>query len=64
MRVGVVGHRGYRDLPDVLRTLTTVAPKLDISLHFEEELREVAGSSSPLASLSTHTRSWSRPSDS
>ena len=51
MRVGVVGHRGYRDLPDVLRTLTTVAPKLDISLQFEEELREVAGSSSPLTSL-------------
>jgi NAD+ kinase len=38
MRVGVVGHRGYRGLPEVLRTLTTVAPTLDFSLQFEEEL--------------------------
>ena len=51
MRVGVVGHRGYRGLPDVLRTLTTVAPALDFSLHFEEEMREVAGESNPLGSL-------------
>ena len=51
MRVGVVGHRGYRGLPDVLRTLTTVAPTLGISLHFEDELREVAGAANPLGSL-------------
>ena len=51
MRVGVVGHRGYRGLPDVLRTLTTVAPALELSLAFEDELREVAGSAEALGSL-------------
>ena len=51
MRLGVVGHRGYRGLPEVLRTLTDVAPELGLSLHFEEELREVAGNAQPIASL-------------
>ena len=52
MRVGVVGHRGYRGLPDVLHTLTSTAPTLDLSLFFEDEMREVAGAAAnPLGSL-------------
>ena len=51
MRVGVVGHRGYGGLPEVLRTLTTIAPSLDMSFHFEEELLEVAGNAQPIAAL-------------
>jgi NAD+ kinase len=51
MRVGVVGHRGYSGLPEVLRTLTTLAPSLNVSFHFEEELLEVAGNAQPIASL-------------
>ena len=51
MRVGVVGHRGYRGLPEVLHVLTTLAPELDFSLRFEEELLEFAPTPAPLASL-------------
>lgn len=51
MRVGVVGHRGYRGLPEVLHVLTTLAPELDFALRFEDELREFAPAAPPLASL-------------
>ena len=51
MRVGVVGHRGYRGLPEVLQTLTRLAPELEFSLAFEEELREVAPGSAELGPL-------------
>jgi len=51
MRVGVVGHRGYRGLSEVLQTLTTVAPALDVALFFEEELLDVAGDAQPIHSL-------------
>ena len=43
MRVGVVGHRGYAGLPEVLQSLVDLAPTLGISLVFESELRELAG---------------------
>jgi NAD+ kinase len=51
MRVGVVGHRGYRGLPEVLLALTTLAPSLDFTLSFEDELLEFAPRGHPLGSL-------------
>lgn len=43
MRVGVVGHRGYEDLPSVLSTLLRLAPKLKVDFAFEPDLHEIAG---------------------
>lgn len=43
-RVGVVGHRGYDDLPAILGRLVALAPTLGLSLAFEQELHEVARS--------------------
>jgi NAD+ kinase len=42
IRLGVVGHRGYEELPSVLRTLCELAPTLGLELYFEEKLFEVA----------------------
>ena len=39
MRLGVVGHRGYEQLPDVLHTLLRLAPGLGVQLYFERDLR-------------------------
>src|SRR6185436_621891 len=41
-RLGVVGHRGYAELPAVLRTLGELAPALGLELQYERELFEVA----------------------
>jgi NAD+ kinase len=43
MRVGVIGHFGYTELPGVLRTLVRVAPELGMRLAFERELLDAAG---------------------
>ena len=43
IRLGVVGHLGYSDLPAVLRTLGDLAPALNLELNYEEELHNVAG---------------------
>ena len=43
MRVGVVAHRGYDGLADVLRRLTELAKRLDLQLAFEPELQGIAG---------------------
>lgn len=43
MRVGVIGHRGYAGLPEVLGALLNLAPTLNVTLAFEEELYEIAG---------------------
>ena len=43
IRLGVVGHLGYSDLPAVLRTLGELAPALNLELCYEEELYNVAG---------------------
>jgi NAD+ kinase len=43
IRLGVVGHLGYSDLPAVLRTLGELAPALNLELAYEEELYNVAG---------------------
>jgi NAD+ kinase len=50
IRLGVVGHLGYQDLPSVLRTLGELAPALGIELHYERELFEVAKAGKPLES--------------
>jgi NAD+ kinase len=44
MRVGVIGHTGYEDLPEILSSLTTLAPECGVHLEFESELYEVARS--------------------
>jgi NAD+ kinase len=49
IRLGVVGHRGYTRLPEVLGTLQRVAPELDLALLFEPKLREIVGEGIPLA---------------
>jgi NAD+ kinase len=51
MRVGVVGHRGYRGLPEVLHALTLLAPSLGFDLGFEEEVLEFAPGAAPLGAL-------------
>lgn len=43
MRVGVIGHTGYDELPDILGGLLRLAPELGLELEFEREMHEVAG---------------------
>ncbi len=43
MRVGVIGHTGYDELPEILRGLLRLAPQLGLELEFEREMHEVAG---------------------
>jgi NAD+ kinase len=43
MRVGVIGHTGYEDLPDILHGLLRLAPELGLDLMFEPDMLEVAG---------------------
>ena len=42
MRVGVIGHTGYDDLPEILDGLLRLSPDLGIELQFEPEMHEVA----------------------
>jgi NAD+ kinase len=42
MRVGVIGHKGYEGLPEMLRMLHRDAPGLGVELRFEQTLQEVA----------------------
>lgn len=44
MRLGVIGHQGYDDLPDILGRLSRTAPSLGLDLFFEQGLHELAGS--------------------
>jgi NAD+ kinase len=41
IRLGVIGHRGYTRLPDVLRCLQQLALELDIQVLLEQELYDV-----------------------
>jgi len=43
MRLGVIGHQGYDELPEILRTLFRVAPGLKIEPLLEQGLHEIAG---------------------
>jgi len=36
MRLGVIGHQGYDELPEILRTLFRVAPTLGIEPLLEQ----------------------------
>lgn len=42
IRLGVVGHRGYDDLPPLLAALQAAAPALGVVLVVEEDLKEFA----------------------
>jgi NAD+ kinase len=42
MRVGVIGHTGYDDLPDILDLLLRLAPELEFALEFEDEMHNAA----------------------
>jgi Predicted sugar kinase len=48
MRLGVIGHQGYEELPEFLRTLFRVSPGLGLALYFEQGLHEAAGSGARL----------------
>jgi NAD+ kinase len=50
MRLGVIGHQGYEELPGILATLFRVASALGIELHFERDVHESAGGGQPLES--------------
>src|SRR4051794_32424141 len=41
-RLGVVGHRGYPEVPAVTRLLAQFAPALGMELALEEELHDLA----------------------
>lgn len=43
MRVGVVGHSGYDGLDELVQHLVSQAPRLGLSLSFEDSLLELAG---------------------
>ena len=48
MRLGVIGHKGYEELPEILRTLFRVAPKIGLEPFLEKEIAEVAGKEATL----------------
>lgn len=49
MRVGVIGHTGYDDLPAILDGLLRLAPELGLDLEFEPDMHEVAQGGKPLS---------------
>jgi NAD+ kinase len=51
MRVGVIGHKGYEELPEMLRMLYRTAPQLGVELFFESTLQEVANVGERLTDL-------------
>ncbi|MEO7823111.1 MAG: NAD(+)/NADH kinase [Gemmatimonadaceae bacterium] len=48
MRLGVIGHQGYDDLPEILGRLSRTAPAVGLELFFEQGLHEIAGTGSRL----------------
>lgn len=52
MRVGVIGHKGYDELPEMLQTLFRAGPALGVQLHFEPTLHEIAKVGDTLDDLS------------
>jgi NAD+ kinase len=42
MRVGVIGHSGYEDLPEILDGLLRLAPELELELEFEQDMYDAA----------------------
>jgi NAD+ kinase len=47
LRLGVVGHRGYPDLPSIMGTLVAVARGLRLQLSFEPELSDFDPAGAP-----------------
>jgi len=41
IRLGVVGHRGYTRLPDLLQAVLQLAPELGLELHVEPDLHDL-----------------------
>jgi NAD+ kinase len=64
IRLGVIGHRGYPRLPDVLRSLHTLAVELDIQILLEDSLSDatrstaVASASASGAAAATDDPHW------
>jgi NAD+ kinase len=55
MRFGVIAHRGYEGLPDILRKLLALAPSLNATLVFEPELLdEIQNASDPTTAALYH----------
>lgn len=50
VRVGIIGHRGYPELPDILAFLLAEATALGAELYFEPDLFQLACGGSPLVS--------------
>ncbi len=50
MRVGVIGHTGYDELPAILDGLLRLAPELGLDLQFEPTMAEVAHGGGELSS--------------
>ena len=48
MRLGVIGHQGYEDLPDILARLARTSPNVGLELLFEQGLHEIAATGSRL----------------
>lgn len=48
MRLGVIGHQGYEDLPAILGRLSRTAPGAGLELFFEQGLHEIAAAGSRL----------------
>ena len=53
MRIGVIGHTGYPDLPGILDELLRLAPELGLDLEFEDDLHAAAGKGTRLSNPST-----------
>lgn len=52
INLGVIGHRGYRELPAILRSLLDAASGLGVELYIEDDLFDLAGGGKPLLSPS------------
>ncbi len=50
MRLGVIGHKGYKELPGILETLFRVSAALGLELSFEDEIHDAAGKGKHLKS--------------
>jgi len=51
IRLGVVGHRGYERLPDLLRAAVRLAPELRLAIHVENDLQDLVPDAEPLEPL-------------
>lgn len=50
IRLGVVGHRGYTRMPDLLQTVLRLAPELELEVYVEADLHDLVPEARPLAS--------------